>query len=452
VRICRVLLLAGVLAAPLGAHAAEPMQAVIPDLVARLQPAVVNIQTLEMVDAEGLKPFAATSPFARFNPLLRGDAGGRVAMGQGSGFFIDAGGTVVTNNHVIEKASKVEVVLADGRRFPARVVGRDPESDLAVLQVTAPAPMPFVRFGSSASVRAGDPVIAIGNPFGLSGSVSVGVVSGRGRDIEQGNTDSFIQTDAAINQGNSGGPLFNLAGQVIGVNSAILSPSGASVGIGFAIPSDQAVTIVQALKTHGAVRRAVLGVRAQDLSIDLATTLGLSSPQGALITQINSGSAAQKAGLKRGDVILTIAGQRVGNNRDLARLVEQQPSGKPIGIGVWRRGKPMGLAAILDDRTVTAKQPKARAETQQPQITAPLGLVLRDAPGGGAMVVTLAANSPAKGKLQSGDILLEVNWQAISSPVAAQNAVAASLQSAPKAPLVMLVHRSGEMIYISITP
>ena len=265
----------------------------------------------------------------------------------GSGFIIHPNGIVVTNNHVVENADEIIVRLQDGTRLKAKVRGRDPKTDIAVLIVEPKKPLPWVEFGNSDAVKVGDWVLAIGNPFGLGGTVTTGIVSARNRDINAGPYDDFIQTDAAINKGNSGGPLFDMKGQVIGVNSAILSPSGGSVGIGFAIPSNLAKQVVVQLVEYGETRRGWLGVRIQTLTEELAEGLGLKSPEGALVAEVTPGGPAEKAGIRPRDVIVEFNGRRVRKMRELPRIVAETPVGEEVLVKVIRDGKEVALKVTL---------------------------------------------------------------------------------------------------------
>ena len=315
------------------------------DLVPKLSPAVVHISTAEKVQPlrrrTPIPRFPEGSPFHDFfeefferrqfpqrqQPRPRST---------GSGFIIDETGLIVTNDHVIENADLIEVTLTDGVKLPAEIIGRDPKTDLAVLKIESDAPLPFVEFGDEENIRVGDWVIAIGNPFGLGGTVTAGIVSGFNRDINSGPYDNFIQTDAAINWGNSGGPLFDLEGRVIGINTKILSPSGGSVGIGFAIPASIAVGIVDQLRSFGETRRGWLGVQIQAVSDEIAASLGMKTPRGALVSSVEDNGPAGEAGIRPGDVILRFDGEPVEKMRDLPRLVAETDAHENVTLGVWR--------------------------------------------------------------------------------------------------------------------
>src|SRR5262245_43357538 len=304
------------LAAPALAQSRLPAEG-FADLNDRLSPAVVNIATSQRVEGiEDLPQFPPGSPMERLN-----SDGQAQITSLGSGFIISPDGVVVTNNHVIESADAIEVILQNGQRYDATVVGRDPATDIAVLRVNTRTPLPYVEMGDSDTARVGDIVLAIGNPFGLGGSLSVGVVSARNRNIDAGRYDDFIQTDAAINRGNSGGPLFNTDGEVIGVNTAIISPTGNSVGIGFATPTSIVRPVVDQILRYGEIRRGWLGVRLANLNEATAVRAGYQGDHGAVVTRITPNGPAASAGLRPGDVVLRFGGRDVADSRALTRMV-----------------------------------------------------------------------------------------------------------------------------------
>ncbi len=316
------------------------------DIVERLAPAVVNIATRQRVrGVEELPRFPPGSPLERFNEGL--DEGEAQITSLGSGFIISPDGVIITNNHVIEAADAIDVILQDGATLEATVIGRDPATDVAVLRVQAGAPLPYVNLGDSDSARVGDVVMAIGNPFGLGGSLSVGVVSARNRNIDAGRYDDFIQTDAAINRGNSGGPLFNTDGEVIGVNTAIVSPTGGSVGVGFATPTSIVRPVVQQLLRYGETRRGWLGVRLANLTPAVAQRAGLSGASGAVITRVTPNGPAARAGLRPGDVVLRYGGRDAADSRTLTRMVGESGVGDEVEIEVLRDGQRMTLRATI---------------------------------------------------------------------------------------------------------
>nr|WP_319388463.1 Do family serine endopeptidase [uncultured Cohaesibacter sp.] len=346
-------LAAPVMAAPtsdVGGHETTKGPRSVADLAERLTPAVVNISTISLVAAEGAVPMPKVpdgSPFKKFfddyfDEDLGSDADRKRSMQSlGSGFVIDAKGLIVTNYHVISEADRINVKLHDGSNLRADLIGYDSKTDLALLKVEAGKPLATVSFGGAEALRVGDWVMAIGNPFGLGGSVSIGIVSARNRNINSGPYDDFIQTDAAINRGNSGGPLFDMYGNVVGVNTAIISPTGSSIGLGFAIPSDIVARVVGQLKEYGEARRGWLGVRIQELSVDLAEGLGVSEVRGALVTWVNPEGPAFEAGLKSGDVILSYDGKQIGQVKDLTRMVAETNAGRTVTLEVARKGQIM---------------------------------------------------------------------------------------------------------------
>ncbi len=317
------------------------------DLNERLSPAVVNIATSQRVEGvDELPRFPPGSPMERFNEGL-GDGAAQVTS-LGSGFIISPDGVVVTNNHVIESADAIEVILQSGQRYEAIVVGRDPATDIAVLRVQARQPLPYVNMGDSTEARVGDLVLAIGNPFGLGGSLSVGVVSARNRNIDAGRYDDFIQTDAAINRGNSGGPLFNTDGDVIGVNTAIFSPSGASVGVGFATPTSIVRPVVEQILRYGETRRGWLGVRLANVTAAIAQRAGLAGETGAVVTRVTPGGPAEAAGLRPGDVVVAFAGREVNDSRALTRMVGEAQVGEETALEIMRDGRRIMLTATIE--------------------------------------------------------------------------------------------------------
>lgn len=445
--------------APAGAQTIAAPREGFADLVERLSPAVVNIRTRQNVDGE-LPAFPPGSPLERFNDYLGG--GPRTESSLGSGFVIDADGIVVTNNHVIDDADEIEVVFPDGATLAAQVVGRDPATDLAVLRVSSASPLPVVPFGDPAAARVGDWVIAIGNPFGLGNSVSVGVISARNRDIEQGRYDDFIQTDAAINRGNSGGPLFDLNGEVIGVNSAILSPSGGSVGIGFSIPADLTQQVISQLLEFGETRRGWLGVGIQRVTQEIAESYGLDRARGALINRVTAGGPAAEAGLAPGDLIVSFNGRDVGDERDLARIVAETGIGERAALDFVRERERRRVSVVVARLDEGDTRPRTSAPAQAPVTTsagtatavgvtmAPLTDALRSRyriarTVTGVVVIGVAADVDAAGKVREGDVIEEVAFQAVSDPEEA--AELARAEVAAGRPVLMMLNRSGELIF-----
>ncbi len=328
----------------------------VADLAEGLLDAVVNISTSQNVkDDEGAGPAPRApdgSPFQEFfndffNKQQGGKGGNHNVSSLGSGFVIDPAGYIVTNNHVIEGADDIEVNFANGSKLKAKLIGTDTKTDLSVLKVEPKTPLKAVKFGDSSGMRIGDWVMAIGNPFGFGGSVTVGIISGRGRNINAGPYDNFIQTDAAINKGNSGGPLFNMKGEVIGINTAIISPSGGSIGIGFSVPSELASGVVAQLREYGETRRGWLGVRIQPVTDDVADSLGLDAAKGALVAGVIKGGPVDNGSIKAGDVILKFDGKAVNEMRDLPRVVAESPVGKEVDVVVLRDGKEQTVKVTL---------------------------------------------------------------------------------------------------------
>jgi serine protease Do len=434
------------------------------DVVARVMPAVVNISTTraaEQIDFEASPHAPPGSPFEemlrRFFEMQRGSPGAETHA-LGSGFIVDPAGYVVTNNHVIDGANEIVVILQDGSKLPAKLVGSDDKTDLALLKVEAEEPLPAVAFGDSDAARVGDWVVAVGNPFGLGGTVTAGIVSARGRDLNAGPFDDFLQIDAPINPGNSGGPTFNAAGEVIGVNTAISTPNGGSVGIGFAVPSELARQVVAELREHGHVERSWLGVSIQQVTPELARALNLDKPRGALVADVSEDSPAAKAGLKHGDVIVAFDGEAVDTAHDLPRLVAGAEAGEPLAIGVWRDGKTVELetklAAAAPSRSADAKQPSAEdhglglaLSSITPPTRRQLGiseevkgvLVTGVKPGGAA----------AETGIRPGDVIEQVGRKPVATPGEVADAVRDAKGEKQSAVLV-LVNRGGQERFVAL--
>ena len=421
-----------------GALAAQSGQASFANLAERLSPAVVNISTTSFSkpSAQGIPGIPQGSPLEDlFKDFLDKQGGGKSEKVQslGSGFVIDAMGIIVTNNHVIDGADKIEVTFMDGTTLPATLQGADDKTDIAVLKVKPKKPLVAAPLGDSNKARVGDWVMAIGNPFGLGGSVSVGIISALNRDIHAGNYDDFIQTDAAINRGNSGGPLFNTSGEVIGVNSAIISPSGESVGIGFAVPTSTVMPVVAQLIKYGETRRGWIGVRIQSVNPDIAETLGLGKPRGALVAGVSDKGPAALAGVTIGDVFVAFNGQPIREMRDLSRLVAETEIGSTVPAVVQRDGKLVTLELKVAKLAVVETASKADdQEADSPnedKVTLLLGMGLvaiddatraefdlgEDADG--VLVVSVDENSAAAEKgLLPGDIIVAMAQKPVSTP------------------------------------
>src|SRR5437764_6862476 len=462
-----------------------PQQSFAP-LVKKVLPAVVNISVTEKSDVQGLaerlpegfrgSPFddflrrffdqhgsegqATPRPF-RGRP---GEEGGTGRIALGSGFIIDPAGYVVTNNHVAGEAAKVEVTLQDNSKYTARIVGRDSRTDIAVLQIKADKPLPYVNFGDSNVAQIGDWVIAVGNPFGLGGSVTTGIISARGRDIHAGQFDDFLQIDAPINRGNSGGPTFNLKGEVIGINTAIYSPNGGSVGIGFAVPSNVAKTVVAQLEQHGKVSRGWLGVQIQEMTPAIAASLGLQGQHGALIAAVTANSPGAEAGLKQGDVVLSFNGTEITQLRDLPRAVSAMAPGSAATLTVWRNGQKTELQAKVGEapenpRVAAASGNGAQSDEDRAQaaglhfgsMTADMRRELhlgRDITG---VVITSVDDGSAADALglTRGDVVLAINQQPVGTPQeAAQKLKEAA--SSPRKSALLLLNRHGVTQYVGL--
>ena len=409
-----------------------------------------------------MERFGRGAPFEGM-PHGFGPRGEMPMAGAGTGFIFHEDGYVATNNHVVAGADEVTVTLHDGRELKAEVVGTDPDTDLAVLKISADGPLPYVEFADSDEVRVGDPIIAIGNPFGLGDTVTAGIVSAEHRAIGAGRYDDFLQIDAPINRGNSGGPTFNLEGKVIGINTAIHSPSGGNVGIGFAIPANQAKRIIEDLHDDGRVERGWLGVHIQGLDEDLAKTLGLDEPKGALIAQVTPDSPAASAGFAQGDVILRYNGKQIENLRDLTSAVADTEAGTEVDVVVWRDGSEDTIQAEIG-RMPGQEQMAALSGDEQPQETdtPKLGLMLSqltpeareqfELPDEteGVVVTDVQPDSPAAEKgLQRGDVIVEANRKQVSDPKAIADAVREAAERGDDT-ILLLVQRDGQNRFVAV--
>ena len=446
---------------------AKPAPNSFADLAEKLLPSVVNISTTQVIEGRGgveIPRVPPGSPFEDFfkeffdrnRPQQR-----RKATSLGSGFILDASGFVVTNNHVIQDSDEITVIFQDNTRLKAEVVGRDAKSDIAVLKVVpAGKELKSLTFGDSDAVRVGDWVVAIGNPFGLGGTVTAGIISARGRNINAGPYDDFIQTDASINRGNSGGPMFNLKGEVIGINTAILSPSGGSVGIGFAIPASSAKPIVSQLIKHGQVRRGWLGVHIQAVTDEIAESLGLEKPTGALVASVIENGPAEKAKLQPGDVILEFDGKVVSEMRKLPRIVAETDISKPVQVKIWRDSKtmtvPVTVGELDEEESVVASRSGGEKQDPGKQSFEFLGLTLskttprlidrfklgKNTKG---VVVTDVENGGAAAEkgIQPGDVVVEVSQDEVTSPDQVAEKIKQARESGRKSVLLLLEGQGG---------
>jgi serine protease Do len=447
------------------------------DLAAKLLPAVVNISTSQVVKRDGATPqqrpqLPPGSPFEEFfkeyfDRQQQQNTPNRRATSLGSGFIIDPSGLVVTNNHVIEGADEISVILQDDTRLKAELVGRDPKTDLAILRVKSKKKLPYVKLGNSDKSRVGDWVVAIGNPFGLGGTVTAGIISARARNINAGPYDDFIQSDASINKGNSGGPMFNMAGEVIGINTAIYSPSGGSVGIGFAIPANLAKPIIAQLTKYGRARRGWLGVRIQSVTDELADSLGLDKARGALVADVTKGGPAESSKVQVGDVVLSFDGKPIVEMRNLSRIVAETEVGKNVKVDVWRKGRKVTLDAKLgefpeDKKPVLAKV-SGKKKGDGNAVTA-LGLTMSPVTDElrrqfklgkkvkGVIITKVANDSPASEKqIRAGSIIRKIGpeQKRVNSPAQVKRKVESAREANLKS-LLFLIERGGDPRFVAL--
>jgi serine protease Do len=464
-----------------------PAAALGPDAIADVAEtvidAVVNISTKQMVEVKGgqMPELPPGSPMEKFlEDLLKNRRGGPDGPGDnnrgprrvnslGSGFIIDASGVVVTNNHVISDADEISVVLNDGTSLRAEIVGRDQKTDLAVLRVKPTKPLKAVKFGDSDKLRLGEWVIAIGNPFSLGGTVTAGIVSARNRDINSGPYDNYIQTDAAINRGNSGGPLFNLKGEVIGVNTAIISPSGGSIGIGFAVPSKTVVGVIEQLRQFGETRRGWLGVRIQPVTNEIAESLNVSPPRGALIAGLDDKGPAKPAGIEPGDVIVKFDGREIKEMRDLPKIVADTPVGKDVEVVIIRDGKEQKKTVKLARLEDGEKQAALAAKKDEPAddkstVKKTLGLDLANLTDElrkhykikdkvkGVVITGVDANSPAAEKrLTPGTVIMSLQQQPVTSAADLQQRIDKLKKEGKKAAVLLVANGDGDTTFVALS-
>ena len=475
---------------------AVPLQAVarapdsFADEAAAVSDAVVNIaatQTMEDKHGEGghgegggMAPEAqGGTPFDDlFDEFFKKRQGGdaprhveRRSNSLGSGFVVDPSGIIITNNHVIADANEITVIFTDGQKLRATVIGKDAKVDVAVLKVTPGKPLKAVKFGDSEAMRVGDWVMAVGNPFGLGGTVTAGIVSARHRNIDSGPYDNYLQTDAAINKGNSGGPLFNMAGEVIGINTAILSPSGGSIGIGFATPAATVQPVIDQLEKYGEARRGWLGVRIRSVDETVADSLDLKQTKGAFVSGTDAKGPASAGGIQTGDVIVKFDGRDIVDSRDLPKLVAQAPVGKDVSVVLLRAGheltKTVRLGRLEDGEakpTPVVAKPSAVATPGDAAVQTALGLSLsgltsearrkytiNDSVPAGVLISGVAPDSPAADKrLQAGEVLVEINQEPVRQPAEAADKIKSLKASGKTSALLLVANAQGEVRFVAV--
>ena len=467
-------------APPTVSHAARGPDS-IADVAEKVIDAVVNISTSQKVEARN-SPMPQLPNDPQLDELFRDFFNRRGAPGDpqnrersprrvnslGSGFIIDPSGIVVTNNHVISEADEITVILNDGTRLKAELIGKDQKTDLALLRVKPDKPLKAVKFGELEKLRLGEWVIAIGNPFSLGGSVTAGIVSARNRDINSGPYDNYIQTDASINRGNSGGPLFNLDGEVVGINTAIISPSGGSIGIGFAVPAKTAVPVIDQLRQFGETRRGWLGVRIQQVTDEIAESLNIKPPRGALVAGVDDKGPAKPSGIEPGDVIVKFDGKEIKEMRDLPRVVADTPVGKQTPVVVIRKGKEetktVTLGRLEDGEKVAAAEPKNGGVPDQNVVKKTLGIELANMSSdlrkrynikdtvNGVVITAIDASSPAADKrLSPGDVIIEIAQEAITNTDDFQAKVDKLKKDGRRSALLLIAGADGELRFVALS-
>jgi serine protease Do len=456
----------------------------IADTAEKVIDAVVNISTSQTVEAKGggaMPQLPPGSPFEEFfDDFFKnrrggkggGDRGGdfqpRKTSSLGSGFIVDTAGIVVTNNHVIADADEINVILNDGTKVKAELVGVDKKTDLAVLKFKPPKPLTAVKFGDSDKLRLGEWVIAIGNPFSLGGSVTAGIVSARNRDISQGPYDNYIQTDAAINRGNSGGPLFNLDGEVVGVNTLIISPTGGSIGLGFAVPSKTVAAVVDQLQKFGELRRGWLGVRIQQVTDEIAESLNIKPPRGALVGNVDPSGPAKTAGIEAGDVVIKFDGKEIKDPKDLSRVVADTAVDKEVDVVVIRKGneetKKVKVGRLDDnDKKEASVKPKDEP-AEKPVTQKALGLDLaalskdlrtkykiKDSVKGVIITGVDGTSDAADKRLSAGDVIVEVAQEAVNSAADVKKRIDQVKKDGKKSVLLLVANGDGELRFVALS-
>ncbi|HXW70149.1 MAG TPA: Do family serine endopeptidase [Methylocella sp.] len=457
------------------------------DLADAVSDAVVNISATQTVEEKHAANTPQLDPGTPFDDLFeeffrRHQQGGgdkpehrpheRKSNSLGSGFVIDPSGIVITNNHVIADANDVTVLFTDGQKLKAEVIGKDEKVDVAVLRVKPDKPLKAVKFGDSEKMRVGDWVVAVGNPFGLGGSVTAGIISARHRNIDSGPYDNYFQTDAAINKGNSGGPLFNLAGEVIGINTAILSPSGGSIGIGFATPSATVLPVIEQLEKFGETRRGWLGVRIQNVDDTIAESLNLGQLRGALVAGTDEKGPAKAAGLKTGDVIVKFDGTEIKESRDLPKIVASEPVGKDVEIVVVRQGKQLTktikLGRLEENEkrlSLASKREESEKKAAPGAFEKALGMELssltdelrqkygiKSSVASGVVVTDVNPDSNAAEKhVQPGDVIIEINQEQVKEPTDIAKKIEALKNGGKKSALLLVANGQGDVRFVAVS-
>ncbi len=458
----------GAAAAPAHTTEVNPSKGSFASVVENDKPAVVTITTTLKSSGAAKEDELPNEQFRKFfeqqgipvpGQKSKRDTSG-VAQALGSGFIVKSSGVIVTNNHVIDNATDIKVTLDDGTELPAELMGADPKTDLAVLKVNAEKPLPTAAWGDSNDVRLGDQILAIGNPFGIGTTVTAGIVSARGRDIHSGPYDDFIQIDAPINHGNSGGPLVDGNGKVVGINTAIYSPNGGSVGVGFAIPSNEAKKIAAKLEANGSMERGYLGVEIQPVTKDIADALGLEQARGALVNSVNETTPAFEAGLKSGDVVTKVGDNQVMTPKDLSRFVADLEPGAKDTMTIWRDGKSVDLSVTIGGNDVGSKQVADAGKQEEKGPAIGLGLTdlaeeeraelgLPDDFSGAVVASVIPDKTAAAAGIQVGDVIRKVNGAEVNDASSAKRAVADAAKAGKKS-VLLLIDREGRSSFVAV--